>query len=363
MISSNSRPPSDQSKADKLKLSQLNELEAVFSAMREGVLLISFDSKVVKINKAACQMMGVGSDSQGKSISEVVRNSELKSYVAMALTNPEPEEIELELHEPREMIVQVYSRVTEGRNHKEKGLIVVLNDITQLKQLEKIRKDFVANVSHELKTPVTSIQGFVETLLDGAMHNPADNQRFLEIIHRQTKRLNYIFNDLLILAGLEKDSIARSISLEKCDLNALCESVRQVCALKGEKKRISIETALEVQTVKANSSLLEQAVANLVDNAIKYSLEERKILISSNRIEGGMVKISVTDSGQGIAETHLPRLFERFYRVDQSRSRSEEGGTGLGLAIVKHIALLHQGRVEVQSVIGKGSVFSIFIPE
>ena len=341
---------------------QRNELDAVFSSMQEGVLLIGMDEKVIKINKSAFEMLGTLSmQVGGKSIEEVVRNINLQNYAKAILRGGRIEPTELFLHENKELTVQVYSSLISDINQKKIALMIVLNDITQLKQLETVRKDFVANVSHELKTPITSIQGFVETLLDGAMHNPEETKRFLEIIHRQTERLNTIFNDLLILAGLEKESGGRMLNQEVCDLDVLINSVIQVCHLKAQKKNLSIDrTEVHVKTVKASTSLLEQALVNFLDNAIKYSPPGKEIKIMTQR-EREMVRISVVDNGMGIEANHLGRIFERFYRIDQARSR-EEGGTGLGLSIVKHIALLHKGQVEVQSESGKGSIFSILLP-
>jgi two-component system phosphate regulon sensor histidine kinase PhoR len=344
-------------------VSRKNELEAVFSGMREGVLLIGTNQKIIKINNAAYEMLGtVNTEVEGKSIEETVRNINLLNYIRNVLKNRTPEEVELHLHEKKEMIVQVYSSLIPDKARDRTVLMLVLNDITPLKQLETVRKDFVANVSHELKTPITSIQGFVETLLDGAMYKPDETKRFLEIIYRQTERLNSIFNDLLALARLEKESGNRAAQLVDCDLVSLTKSVLQVCHVEAAKKEVTFNLdGLEVKNAKADASLLEQALVNLVSNAIKFSTKGKEIKIISKE-ENSMLKISVEDSGMGIEQTHLNRIFERFYRVDQARTR-EEGGTGLGLSIVKHIALAHDGGVEVESTLGKGSKFSILIPQ
>ena len=342
---------------------QKNEQDAIFAGMREGVLVVGSDCIVRKVNKAALNILStIGVNAEGKSIEEVVRNINLQNFIKKVLSDFEPREIEIVLHESREITIQAYTSIIGDADRQDKAVMVVLNDITQLKQLETIRKDFVANVSHELKTPITAIQGFVETLLDGAMNSPQENERFLGIIKRQTERLNAIFNDLLILAGLEKEGQARKIQLQTIDLKGLLESSIEVCREKAREKNITFNlSGLEVQQVRAAPVLLEQALVNLIDNAVKYSPANKSISISSVFI-GDQVEISVSDQGMGIESSQLGRIFERFYRVDQSRSR-EEGGTGLGLSIVKHIALLHEGGVKVESKIGRGSEFSILLPK
>lgn len=344
-------------------LSQRNEMNAVFAAMREGVVVINREFRVLRANQAALEMLGtVKREVEGKSLEEVVRNIDLQNFVRTILSDNLTRETEIFLHENKEINVQVYSSFISDSESGEPALMIVINDVTQLKQLEKVRTDFVANVSHELKTPITSIQGFVETLLDGAMHNPEENQRFLEIIKRQTERLNTIFNDLLMLAGLEMEPGSREITFERVKVKDLVSSVLLVAQAKADKKRIRFDlSGVDEREIYANASLLEQALLNLVDNAIKYGPDDSVINISTGYADSRL-RISVIDKGLGIDPVQQKRIFERFYRVDQARSR-EVGGTGLGLSIVKHIALLHGGTVEVESVPGKGSTFSIIIPD
>jgi signal transduction histidine kinase len=242
------------------------------------------------------------------------------------------------------------------------GLATALNQMaTQLDSLENLRREFVANVSHELKTPVTSIQGFAETLLEGAKNNPEDLERFLRIIARQSGRLADIIDDLLTLSRLESAPLNELLAIDRYNLCEILESCREACRSRAEEKDMAIIIDCSgVVEVMADRSLLTQAVINLVENAVKYSPEHTTVTVSGSR-DGHRVRIAVTDQGPGIPEHHVPRLFERFYRADKARSR-KLGGTGLGLAIVKHIASVHQGEVDVVTKIGKGSTFIILLP-
>lgn len=232
----------------------------------------------------------------------------------------------------------------------------------RLQLLETIRQDFVANVSHELKTPITSIKGFVETLRDGAKDDPEDMERFLSILDKQAQRLEAIVDDLLTLARLESKPASELLHLYSDDLQNLLTSAREFCLTRAEQKSIGITVSCESDIkVVIDRSLLTQAIINLVDNAIKYSAPNTQVKMYGLD-EGGHVRISIADEGPGISAEHFSRLFERFYRVDKARSRNL-GGTGLGLAIVKHVVVLHNGSVSVESEPGKGSVFHIDIPK
>jgi two-component system phosphate regulon sensor histidine kinase PhoR len=241
------------------------------------------------------------------------------------------------------------------------GVLIVFHDITRLRRLENVRRDFVANVSHELRTPITSIKGFVETLLEGPLEDTRDVERFLRIVLRQANRLNAIIGDLLILSRIERGADEATIELGMESVREVLAAAIEMCEQRASSKQIDIELDCpEDLTARINPHLLEQAVVNLVDNGIKYSPAGASIRVRAF-CEAEGVAIAVEDQGCGIEAKHLPRLFERFYRVDQARSR-ELGGTGLGLAIVKHIALAHQGTVDVESVLGVGSTFTIRLP-
>ncbi len=233
--------------------------------------------------------------------------------------------------------------------------------IERLKQMENTRREFVANVSHELKTPITSIKGFAETLRDGALDDPSRAKQFLEIIASHAERISNIIEDLLHLSRIEQVHEVQQIPLERSAIREMLESAILMCETKASEKKITLELSCDAGlTALINPALLEQAVVNLIDNAIKYSAEGGKVFIEAKDDASGM-RISVRDSGVGIPQEHLSRIFERFYRVDKGRSR-KLGGTGLGLAIVKHIVAVHNGHVSVESTVGQGSKFTIRLP-
>ena len=224
-----------------------------------------------------------------------------------------------------------------------------------------MRQDFVANVSHEIKTPLTAIKGFVETLQSGAKDRPDEADRFISIIEKHANRLEAIVEDLLQLSRIEKENEAKQIRFAKGSIRNILRSSIQICQAKADAKRIDIELSCgDSVTATINAALLEQALINLIDNAVKYSGENGKIVVKSEKTPVEL-SISIQDNGIGISRKHLSRLFERFYRVDKARSR-EQGGTGLGLAIVKHIVKAHGGHVTVESERGKGSTFTIHLP-
>jgi two-component system phosphate regulon sensor histidine kinase PhoR len=298
---------------------------------------------------------------QGRTIQEVVRNTVLHQFVKDALSSEEPVERDIVVYSEGEQILNGHGTALKDADGKRVGALIVLNDITRLWRLENIRRDFVANVSHEIRTPITTIKGFVETLRDGAVQNPEDLERFLAIIEKHVDRLEAIIEDLLRLSRIERNIEGEQVTLEKRRLRDVLLTAIQVCELKSVPKRIVVELSCNEELVaQINPELIEQAVVNLLDNAIKYSDEGSIVQVKAAHRDSEIV-ISVHDHGSGIEKEHLPRLFERFYRVDKARSR-EMGGTGLGLAIVKHIAQAHGGHVLVESISGKGSTFTIHLP-
>jgi two-component system, OmpR family, phosphate regulon sensor histidine kinase PhoR len=270
-------------------------------------------------------------------------------------------EISMSLVFGGERFMEVHGTILRGSKGGVNGVLVALHDITHLRKLENLRREFVANVSHELRTPLTSIKGFVETLLDGAMDQPGERERFLEIIGNHVNRLNTLVEDLFTLSRLEKEEANGGVERITGPVDALIRSAVEVCEPKADQKHIVLEVSCtERCTVRMNGTLLEQAVINLIDNAIKYSDASTTVHIECKRTNRDVL-IEVRDQGPGIAPEHHQRLFERFYRIDKARS-SKMGGTGLGLSIVKHIMNVHEGRVTVDSDIGKGSVFTLWIP-
>jgi len=348
----------------KTGISQLNEQEAVFSSMVEGLIVVDNTEKITKVNRAAERLLDMRSGAAiGMTIQEVVRNPQLQGFVTKALAADEPVEGEIVLRgNGGDRYLAAHGAPLRDDEERRTGAVIVLNDVTKLERLERVRREFVANVSHELRTPITSIKGFVETLRDGAMRRPADAQKFLEIVAKQADRMNSIIEDLLLLSRVEQDTREAKVVLESAPVRAVVLEAVQVCEPKARAKDISIAVDCpEGIAARINTALLEQAVINLLDNAIKYSEPGRPVNVEAGE-SAGEVFITVRDRGSGIEPEHLPRIFERFYRVDKARSRTL-GGTGLGLAIVKHIAQAHGGAVTVESAPGSGSAFTIRLPK
>jgi two-component system, OmpR family, phosphate regulon sensor histidine kinase PhoR len=340
---------------------QGQEQKAILSSMTEGVLALDAEGRLLTVNSAGAEMLHLDPvEAQNLPVSEVIQDSGLKWFINRTLTNPEPIEGEVEIKDNGRRIFKAHGTSLRDSQGISLGTLVVLHDITQLRQLENTRRDFVANVSHELKTPITSIKGFVETLLAGALKEPENAENFLRIIAKQTDRLNEIIDDLLTLSRIEQDAERRQIFLNGQKIKGVLQSAIQVCEVKAAAKDIEIQlSCLDDLRAQINPPLLEQALVNLVGNAVKFSEPGRVVQVEAQR-EGPQVIIRVRDQGPGIPSEHLPRIFERFYRVDSGRSR-KIGGSGLGLAIVKHIALAHGGRVNVASSPGQETVFSLHV--
>ncbi len=339
--------------------SQRNEQEAILTSMVEGVIAIDSSARIINLNKAAAKLLGIDyRASIGHTIHQLARNSDLIRLIDNCLLSDMQEEGVITLNEKH---IQLRCTRLHDTTDRKIGTLIIVNDITRLKKLETMRSDFVANVSHELRTPITAIKGFVETLLHNPTENTDDTKRFLAIIARQADRLNAIIEDLLSLSRIEQDAEGGEIVFERSAVCKVIESAIQSCQVQAETKNITLNLECDEHiTAMIDAPLLEQAVINLIDNAIKYSNDNDNVDITVKQLDGEMT-IQIRDYGCGIAEEHLPRLFERFYRVDKARSR-ELGGTGLGLAIVKHIVKAHGGTVTVDSVIGQGSTFTIHLP-
>jgi two-component system, OmpR family, phosphate regulon sensor histidine kinase PhoR len=343
---------------------QGTQQQAVLGSMIEGVLAIDARQRIVSINQGAADLLGLDVESVLlKPLQEVVRNPDLRRFALLAIDCREPVEDDIILRGVRDRTIRV--RGTALRDVSgEGGAVIVLNDVTDLQRLENVRRDFVANVSHELKTPIASIKGFVETLLDGAAEDPADSRRFLEIIARQADRLESIIEDLLALSRIEQTEGAGNLPVDRVPLATVLAEAIADCRPRAADRKVHLESGCNDELIAdVNAALIEQAVINLVDNAIKSSEPGRtvRIFAAADAAVPGGVTITVRDQGCGIAPEHLPRLFERFYRVDKARSR-KAGGTGLGLSIVKHIVQAHGGTIAVESEPGVGSTFTIRLP-
>jgi two-component system phosphate regulon sensor histidine kinase PhoR len=341
---------------------QRNEQEAILESMREGVLALDTQERVITVNRAAEALLGVmATQAKGHLIQEVVRNVTLQRLAAAAVHSTESTTADIVLRSAEERFLQATATALRDARGQDIGVLVVLNDVTQLRHLENIRRDFVSNVSHELKTPITSIKGFVETLRDGALDHREHAERFLGIIARHAERLHAIIEDLLALSRLEQSDESYDIPRSETTLTDVLQAAILDCAAKAEAQRVTvIPSCTEDLRATVNAPLLEQAIVNLLENAITYSNPDSCIWVSARQDEDLLV-IEVRDQGVGIPYDHLDRIFERFYRVDKARSR-ERGGTGLGLAIVKHIAQVHGGQVSVTSTVGQGSTFTLHIP-
>ncbi len=341
---------------------QRNELEAILASMVEGVLAVDGDKRVLSMNGSAADLFGVSAElCHGRTLEETIRSPQLQVLVDEVLTRQQSMADEFALFTDQEKHLHVQGAVLRDAQQRLIGALVVLYDVTQIKRLENVRRDFVANVSHELKTPITSIKGYVETLLDGALNDPEDAERFLRIVANQSERLNAIIDDLLELSRVEQKAERAEIPLQQGAIRPVLQLAIEASATKAESCGVRIELSCEeTLETRINAPLLEQAIVNLIDNACKYSPAGSTVWVDAEASDREVV-IRVRDQGCGIEQQHLPRLFERFYRVDKSRSR-KLGGTGLGLAIVKHIAQAHHGQVKVHSAPDRGSTFSICLP-
>ena len=333
-----------------------SQMQSILSSMVEGVLAIDSQGKVILANSAMCLMFELDKSFYGKSYFELIRSHELNQFIQTVLSSQESKSMEFSFIYPREKDFMIQSALVERQKEGAIFAIFVFHDITKLKKIERVRKDFVANVSHELRTPLTSIKGFVEALKDGAINDPEKSARFLSIISQHTDRMNKIISDLLQLSLIESKDF--ELKLEPFLIKELFEEI--LSALKslaeGKSQKIEIVLNSENQRVLGDRYRIAQALTNLLDNAIKYTPPDGKIKIES-RDKGEYIEIAIIDNGIGIPEKDLPRIFERFYRVDKDRSR-ESGGTGLGLSIVKHIIEAHGEKVNVRSQLSKGSEFS-----
>jgi two-component system phosphate regulon sensor histidine kinase PhoR len=343
-------------------VSQRNQIEAVLSSMLEGVIAVSRDERILSINPAAARWFDLDPEKvRDRNLPEAIRNLAIQKFVTRSLKSRAPVEDDVAVYRNGERILNIKSAPLLDVGPEPIGILIVFNDVTQLRRLEDMRREFVANVSHEIRTPLTAIKGFVETLHHNIVETPEEVERFLAIIAKHVDRLNTIIEDLLMLSRIENEGERGAIRRERTRLRDLFQNAVQICRTQADEKRIRIELAGdEGLEAMVDPVLLEQAVVNLLDNAVKYSDPEKTVRVRAQAVDYE-IQIQVQDHGIGIEEKHLPRLFERFYRVDKARSRAL-GGTGLGLAIVKHIAQAHGGHVTVESRLGEGSRFTIHLP-
>ncbi len=332
---------------------------ALFDSMIEGLLLLDKHGKIQLANRAFTGLFGVVTDIQGRTVLEVLRQPELTELLARVATDKQVDGYDLKLSGLHERWLQVNAAAMAGPGGEPQGTLLVFHDLTRLKQLERTREEFVANVSHELRTPLSLIRGYVETLLDGAKDNPEVATKFLETIHRNSGRLQFLIEDLLTISELESGRL--KMNLRPVQLRPLVEKVLEDFETQADTRRVTLTNELPELTAQADANRLHQLLGNLIGNAIKYGRPDGKVRVSASRTDDGMIQVCVRDDGPGIPAESLDRVFERFYRVDKARSR-EQGGTGLGLAIVKHIVQGHGGKVWVESEPGQGAAFYFTLP-
>lgn len=340
---------------------QRNEMEAVLSSMAEGVMAVDAGFSIISINTAARGILGLApGEAVGFGVSEVVRNLAFIRFVEQAAGTLEALASDIKLWDDRETLLHIRSTPLRGAGEGRLGTLIVFNDVTRMRRLETMRRDFAANASHEMRTPLTCIRGAVETLLLEKEGIPEDHRRFCTIIEKNVHRMTQLIDDLLELSRIEQQHRG-GVSPAPSEIDAVVHASQLLLAGHAAAKEVTITvTGDKGVSASFDPMLLERAVVNLLDNAIKYSPARGTVTVAVAKGEG-RVEIRVTDQGGGIPQEHIPRLFERFYRVDSARSR-KLGGTGLGLAIVKHVMHLLKGEVRVESTPGKGATFTLVVP-
>jgi two-component system phosphate regulon sensor histidine kinase PhoR len=330
----------------------------ILEAMQEGVVVVDRAGRIVLVNPALRSMLLVGAEAVGKLLIETVRHAQIDDLVedARAVEGAVPVEIELPGLKPRRLLVHASPLAGDDG-----GLLFVFVDVTEVRRLESLRRDFVANASHELRTPVAAVRSATETLRSGALDDPGAAIRFVDIIERNAMRLQSLVEDMLELSKLESNEF--KLKRERVELGSVVPIVLALFRERAEKKgvRLTAELAPDASAVEGDPRALEHVLSNLVDNAVKYCPPGTRVLVSATKLDEERIRLVVSDTGPGIPPEHLPRVFERFYRVDAGRSR-ELGGTGLGLSIVKHMVEAMRGKVSVESEVGKGSTFTVSLP-
>jgi len=339
-------------------MEEKNKLTAILNSMTEGVIATDKNEKILLMNPKACEMMNVNCDNiEGKNFISTIRDHRFAKYLNKVLNQNDHYSTEMTFKNPEKIYLEAnFQTITD---HKDKiiGAVIVLIDVTRLKKLEEMRKDFVANVSHELKTPLTSIKGYADTIVENDIKDYETINKFVGVISKEATRLNLLINDLLDLSKLEADYF----ELKPEELDNILDKPLRILQTEAEKNDIEIIKQFDdnLPLVKMNKSQIENLLINLIDNAIKYNEQGGKIFIRAYE-KNNKVYIEVEDTGLGIPQEDQERIFERFYRVDKARSK-EVGGTGIGLSIVKHIVKGHESEIDVKSVEGQGTNFKFYL--
>ena len=336
--------------------------QTILGAMPDGLAVVDERRTVQLMNPELRRIFGIGDKVSGGTLLELVHNASVDRLAVEAIRVQEPQRDSIELSrggsEPRELEI---TAVPFGENSPDtKGAVILFRDVTHFRKVEKMRRDFVANVSHELRTPLSIFRGYLETLIDDPHQPPGELLRILEVMERHSNRLNALVEDVLSLARLESPGM--ELEMSEVDLPELLHSIMRDWEKRFAAKQLKSHLNFpgNLPRLRADETRLQELIYNLLDNAVKYSKPGGTVFLRAEPA-GDSVRISVADQGIGIPENDLPRIFERFYRADKSRS-SEHSGTGLGLSIVKHIAQLHGGSVEAESELGKGTTISVVIP-
>src|SRR5438874_9234707 len=332
-------------------------MQTIFSAMQDALLVVDSNRQVILTNQTFRKLFRAPEISIGTPLLEVVRDATLDRAIADALGGSESVRSELTLDG---LQIELYAVATRNDAGEITGALVLFHDITELKKMDQIRRDFVANVSHELRTPLSILRGYIETLLDNPKTSREELSRILQVMERHSKRLGLLVDDLLSLARLESSNT--KVELSQVRMRELFNNITRDWneKLAAKNLKVIVDLPLDLQTIPADETRLQEVFYNLLENAVKYSRENGQIRLQAAQ-RGPEIVLSVSDDGIGISKDQLPRIFERFYRADKARSR-ELGGTGLGLAIVKHIAQLHGGRVEAESELGRGTTIRLILP-
>jgi len=338
------------------------KVEAAFSSAMDGVILLGIDGKIETVNRGMRDMMGERyGDMTGKTPLEVFRNLDLEKALDRYRATGQPAFQEIVLGEEPHAVFDVAISPVRGVDAAEGKTMLVFHDVTRLKKLERMRMDFVANVTHEIKTPLTAILGFVETLQEGAIEDRETARKFLSTIARHAGRLNRLVEDLLTISNIELGEMR--FDFESVSLAGIAQSVMNIIQVKAREKRIDVVSEIPeaLPPIRADRDRLSQILLNVLDNAVKFTPEGGGVRLSAEAASGGEVVVRVADTGIGVPRDEIGRLGERFYRVDKTRSR-ELGGTGLGLSIVRHLMLAHRGRMEIESQLGRGTTVSLHFP-
>ncbi|WP_128894706.1 two-component system histidine kinase PnpS [Longirhabdus pacifica] len=361
----NTMASSLQQQMKKIKENE-TRLTSVLENMVSGVVMIDHHGKVALINRAAEEIIGYEADNVlGKPVEQANQPIELQEMIEKCMFTKESIRSEIVIYYPSERVLEVSLAPLE-KDSKRTGIVIVLHDISEIRRLENMRSEFVANVSHELKTPITAVKGFAETLMAGAAENKETLDSFLKIIYDESARLDRLIADILQLSKVESKRVVLQFS--PIHMTTFMEKMFNMMQSQAEEEKISLTMNVDEEIyVEADEDRLQQIVLNVLSNAINYTLEEGSVHVSvtfiqkNTKSEEDAIEIKIQDTGIGIPKKDLPRIFERFYRVDKARSRSS-GGTGLGLSIVKHLIELHHGTISVESKVGIGSTFIIELP-